>query len=357
VDVNVFFGAESLSVGKGGIAQLARLTAKVLDEEVAAGRLDVRCLALNDRKPPDEFALQARVASGSRARFVYEVNKAAFSHSHFLYDALGMARAHCRMPLLRRPFMAWICGIEVWEETMPCRIKWAGRAHTLLSISDYTRWRAHQLHGGFDRAKVCWPGTEDNEPAVMRQAGNGPPTVLILGRLVNERPKGHAELIDCWPKVLSAVPDARLVIAGFGSGMETLRRKAALSPAAGRIEFRGFVPQERIDALWAEASVFAMPSRGEGFGLVYIEAMRRGLPVVASIHDAAQEINPDGETGYNVNLDDPDQLPERLIELLDDPDRAIAMGRKGQARWANHFRYTAFKSRFLPRLNQFLEEA
>jgi len=335
----------------------ARLTAKVLDEEVAAGRLDVRCLALNDRKPPDEFALQARVANGSRARFVYEVNKAALSHSHFLYDALGMARAHGRIPLLRRPFLAWICGVEVWEETMPCRIHAARRAGMLLAISHYTRRRAERAHGGFDRAKVCWLGTDTDEPAPDRETANGRPTVLILSRIDarEEGFKGHRDLIQCWPEVLAAVPDARLVIAGTGSGKEALQRQAAASPAADRIEFRGFVPQERLEDLWAETSVFAMPSRAEGFGLVYIDAMRHAIPVIASVHDAAQEINVDGETGYNVDLNKPHELPERLIELLRHPDRAAALGQKGQKRWAKHFSFTAFKNRFRPLLREFLK--
>jgi phosphatidylinositol alpha-1,6-mannosyltransferase len=98
-----------------------------------------------------------------------------------------------------------------------------------------------------------------------------------------------------------------------------------------------------------------MPSRGEGFGLVYIEAMRHGLPIIASIHDAGQEINLDSQTGYNVNLDRPAELPERLIDLLSNPDRAAAMGRNGQQHWARQFSYDAFRKRFVPLLKEFIE--
>src|SRR5256885_6444386 len=94
--------------------------------------------------------------------------------------------------------------------------------------------------------------------------------------------KGHVEMIDAWPAVNSAVADARLVIAGSGPGLEEIRRRAAQSPAASAIEVRGFVPEEQMTGVWADASVLALPSRGEGFGLVYIEAMRHGIPVIAS---------------------------------------------------------------------------
>ena len=106
--------------------------------------------------------------------------------------------------------------------------------------------------------------------------------------------------------------------------------------------------------LWRRCTVMAMPSRGEGFGLVYIEAMRYGVPAIASVQDAAQEVNVDSVTGFNVNLDHPQELPERIVQLLRDRDTAAAMGRAGQARWAEHFRYSAFRQRFKVVLHKLL---
>jgi phosphatidylinositol alpha-1,6-mannosyltransferase len=157
--------------------------------------------------------------------------------------------------------------------------------------------------------------------------------------------KGHASLIDCWPRVSAAVPGARLTFAGRGTRLTELRDRAAASPVAGSIEFRGFVPEDELDALYLSARVFALPSRGEGFGLVFVEAMRHGLPVVATVHDAGSEVNVDGVTGYNVNLDRPDELPDRLVRLLSDPPHAAALGAAGRRRWAEHFRASAFEAR------------
>ena len=352
----VFLAAESFSINRGGIARLARLTAKALADEAAEGALDFSILALSDQVPSKEFCLNSRTANGSRAQFVYQANRAAVRYTHFVYDFLGMSRAHCRIPLLARPFMVWICGKDVWEHAAPQRIKWAHRANTLLSISNYTRERAERAHGGFRRASICWLGTETDEPAAARRPRDQQPTVLILGRM-NEKEgyKGHAELIECWPEVVSAVPDARLVIAGSGPGQEPIQHLASVSPSAPSIEFRGFVPEEEINELWSEASVFAMPCRREGFGLVYIEAMRHGVPVIASTHDAGQEINLDGKTGYNVNLADPAELAQKLIRLLKTPELAFHMGRNGKERWREHFCYSAFRKQFKPLLRNFLD--
>src|SRR5262249_31047351 len=147
--------------------------------------------------------IDTTLCRGSRLRFVSRAWLAAIDHSHFIYDFLGMARAHCRLPLLSRPFLTFICGIEVWEGTRPDRIAWARRASTLVSISAYTRDRAERVFGGFNRARVCWLGTETDGGPPYAPNREGPPRVLIIGRMDDLRYKGHTELINCWPRVVS----------------------------------------------------------------------------------------------------------------------------------------------------------
>jgi phosphatidyl-myo-inositol dimannoside synthase len=352
----VFLACESLAAGNGGICRVARLMARVVGEEVQAGRVTASALSLNEQEPSAGVALSMSVAHGARMKYVWRAQTAALTHSHFIYDFVGMARAHCRVPLLRRPFLTWIHGIEVWEGTRPDRIAWARRANVLVSNSAYTRDRAQRLHGGFAHARVCWLATETDDLPPSHLGASGPPTVLLIGRFdAGGGYKGHRELVECWPKVVSAVPDARLLFVGRGPGMPVIQELAARSTAGSHIEFRGFVPEEELGSLWAETTVFAMPSRGEGFGLVYIEAMRHGLPVVASVHDAASEVNLDDVTGFNVNLDKPDELRERLIFLLKNPERAAELGWQGRERWRKHFRYSCFREQFLPLLQEFLQ--
>jgi phosphatidylinositol alpha-1,6-mannosyltransferase len=224
----------------------------------------------------------------------------------------------------------------------------------LVSNTEYTRARAERCYGAFASAKVCWLATETDEPPVYKRTSNGPPRVLIVARMDDPSYKGHAELIQAWPTVVAAVPDAVLTVVGSGNGSAAYKSMAGCLPCADRIQFRGFVPDVEMDEIWSQASVFAMPSRGEGFGLVYVEAMRHALPVIASIHDAAPEINIDGSTGYNVNLGHPVELADKIIYLLRHRGHAAELGGNGQRRWHEHFRYSAFRNRFLPILNDFL---
>lgn len=353
----IFIGAESFALKASGIGRVARLVAKVLGEELES-RPDwvAHGCALNDTADNSEFGFPVAAANRSRLRFLRQSLASRVSHSAYIYDHLGLARAHLRLPFSRQPFLSFMYGIDVWEQAPRRRIVGARRADQLLVISNYTLERAESCHGRFPHAQICWLATEsDDLPNVVRRSG--PPTVLIVGRIDWPCYKGHVEVVSAWPRVVAAVPDSRLVIAGDGDGLHPLRQLAAGLPCADHIEFRGFVPESQMDALWASATVFAMPSRKEGFGLVYIEAMRHGVPVIGSVHDACQEVNVDGETGFNVNLDRPGELAERLIQLLRNPDAAAKMGQAGIERWLRHFRYARFRERFVPVLRKLVQQA
>lgn len=349
----LYLADESLAPGNGGICRVARMVARAAVELGKAEGFGVDAQVLSDKVPPTDLGLSIVSAHNSRLKYVARNYAAALTHSHFFYDFVGMARAHPKFP--RRPFMTMIHGIEVWEETRPDRLQWARRADMLLVNTAYTRQRADQLHGGLSHARVCWLATEEDDAPAGPLRIDGPPTVLIVGRIDEGRYKGHIALIENWDKVVAAVPEARLVIVGKGPGAESIKQLASRQKSAGQIEFAGFVPDEKMPDIWRRGTVFAMPSRGEGFGLVYIEAMRYGLPVIASVHDAAGEVNIDQQTGYNVNLDQPAELLERLIALLRDRDLAGRMGMAGQDRWREQFRYSSFRDRFIPLLREFMK--
>jgi phosphatidylinositol alpha-1,6-mannosyltransferase len=326
--------------------------ARTLAVESAAGRVRAEAIALSDRTADPALGLPVRACGGSRLRFVFQVRRALWRHSHVIYDFAGMGRSHHLLRLSRKPYACWMHGIEVWEHARADYLAVLHRADRLLSNSRYTLNRAGGLHPNLARAKVCWLATEsDRDAAPMAVAQR--PSVLIVGRIdTGDRPewpryKGHDALIRSWPKVVRRFPEARLVIVGDGPGRPQVEALVRASGVGSTIEMRGFVTEAELARCFAEARVFAMPSRGEGFGLVYIEAMRHGLPVIASRHDAAPEVNQDGVTGYNVDLNRPGELSRRLLDLLSNPAMAQRMGAAGRERWRENFRGDSFHDRFL----------
>lgn len=352
----VLFGAESFAATNSGVGRVARLSAKVLQECLREEGGEATFLALNDPAPCLEFGTRSRTAKGSRVRFILEAQRALLRHSHFMYDFLGVARAHNILPYPKRPALVWIHGVEVWAGAPQNRFDTAERMQSFVVNTNYSKQRACDRFSAFEKARVCWLATDSDVPVDMRSSVPSRPSLLILARMDEGGGyKGHRELIECWPEVVDAIPDAVLRIGSKGPGMELLQRLAARSPVASNIEFLGFIPEEDMDTLWQDTSIFAMPSRGEGFGIVYIEAMRQGVPVIGSIHDAASEVNVSGATGYNVDMDRPDELPARIIELLQDERLMLEMGEKGRQRWATHFTYQAFRRRFRPIVQEFLQ--
>lgn len=349
----VILGAESMAPKNSGIGRVARLMARVLDEISEGSGIQPQGLGLSD---PRRYPLDWRWAKGcggSRAEYVARVHGQLLNAHSALYDSLSMARAHFLGPGRFRSALSWMHGIDVWERARREHLSAARRIPFLLTNSYFTRERAARLHKGLERARVCWLGTEtDQLPADDREVRKRPPVVLILARMDYQSAgspmyKGHRELIDVWPAVVDRVPEARLIIAGSGPAADEIENLARCSTASSSIEFTGYVPEAQLENLWRQATVFAMPSRGEGFGLAYIEAMRHGLPVVASKQDAGQEINLDGVTGFNVNLDIPRDLSEVLIALLSNQEHAWNMGEAGRIRWLNNFTFSHFKKRFL----------
>jgi len=321
--------------------------ARVLADEAAAGRIEVTALTLRGDEGGD-LGLAITSSHGSRARFVSAIHREAVHASCFVYDFTGIARAHPRIPPLNRPYLTWIHGIEVWEGAEEKRLARARAARVLLANSEYTLARARALHGGLAHAQVCWLATESDLPAPVPAAARVP-TIAILARLDEGGGyKGHRELIACWADVVDRVPEAKLKIVGDGPGRGVIEAWVASSRACDRIELAGLVSEAELHRVLSECSALAMPSRGEGFGLAYAEAMRHGVPVIGSVHDAAREVNADGRSGFNVSLDHPGELSARLIELLSQPELAHALGEGARSRWYDEMRFTRFAQRFLP---------
>ena len=347
----IFFGAALLEAGKGGIARVARLTAQFLTQNYD----DLAILSYLDKVPVSIGGHAVARARSGKVEFVARCLAASLNRTHFVFDSAGLARSQISVNPWHRPCAIWMHGIEVWELAKPPALAALSVANLILVKSHFTLARHEALHGPRPQAKVCWLATEDDIAPVSVSPRNGPPTAFILGRIDElEGYKGHAELIACWPSVRQAVPDARLVIAGGGGGLSALKSLVARSPVAHAIDCLGFVPEAEIDSIWRRAHVLAMPSRKEGFGLVYVEAMRHGLPVIASVQDAGSEVNIHGQTGLNVDLNKRDDLPRALIEVLRAPDRARRMGEAGFRRWQTEFNYSAFARRLQPILTEFL---
>jgi phosphatidylinositol alpha-1,6-mannosyltransferase len=209
------------------------------------------------------------------------------------------------------------------------------RARASIVVSRYTRDLAVGAGGDPRRLRRIPPGV-DLPPAMPTERRETRPTVLTVGVLA-DRYKGHDVMIRALPLVRAQVPDVQWVVIGDGPLRPALERLAAAEGLATYVRFLGEVSDRERDRWLARSHVFAMPSRvpggelaGEGFGIVYLEASARGLPIVAGGVAGALDAVVHGRTGLLVDPTDHVALAGAIAGLLRDRDRAEALGRAGR---------------------------
>jgi phosphatidylinositol alpha-1,6-mannosyltransferase len=254
------------------------------------------------------------------------------------------------------PFAVWEIGVEVFEAVSWPRRRALRRAERLLSISQHTAETAARHNPRLPRVQVVHPGLEpdENEAAAepylpVRRTS----AVLIVGNMYRTMPyKGHRQLIAAWPQVVAGCPAAELWIVGGGDAQPELEAQtSALAPnTASQIRFLGQLDEAALQERYRRCRAFAMPSTGEGFGLVYLEAARHGVPCIGCRRDAAREIIVEGETGLLVEQE-PGEIAAACLRLLTDAGWAQRLGEAGQRRYLENFRFEHFRTRLLNALD------
>jgi glycosyltransferase involved in cell wall biosynthesis len=161
--------------------------------------------------------------------------------------------------------------------------------------------------------------------------------VLVCARLDPE--KGHATLVQA----CHAMPNVQLVFAGAGAERASLERLAVRLGMRERVSFLGF--RTDVAELLAACDVMVLPTRNEAFGLVLLEAMAAGRPVISTRVGGPEEIVVDGESGLLVPRDDVSGLSSALRAVLDDPALAARLATGGRSRVEAEFSDTAVTAR------------
>ena len=342
-------GVTTLKTGSDGIAYVGRLLERALTE-ITTEAPDI--IALDPSRP-------GVVTRAEKIRFATKLAQRYMSGAAqwWLFNHVGIARVQNIIPKTsRRPYGVFLMGIEAWDPDLAeDRKRCLAEAKTLLAISNHTANKVRDAHPELEQVTSCYlallPHEETNgvDASMLEQISEH--SVLIVGRMsASERYKGHDQLLECWPLVRRAAPEAQLVVAGDGDDAERLKEKAGALGISDCVLFTGFVDPGTLDAMRRRAALFAMPSKNEGFGLVYLEAMREGLACVGSNVDAAPEIIGEGQTGRLVDPDSREELAAAITGLLANDNLRRQMGAAGKARFENTFRFEHFVDRLKPLL-------
>ena len=305
--------------GADGISEMTRQWVRVLESRVGrdVGALEVWSLD-DDRKPAMAApATTFQTARGGRLRYAsMAMRDGLASASDTLVVVMHVHLLPVALPLVWRGarLLTILMGIEAWTPLRRLERSALERSWKVVAISSQTIRRFCAANPSFATTPiaVCQPGTPAIAPPAADRIDGA--YALIVGRMSSrERYKGHDTLIEVWPLVRQAVPDARLLVAGDGDDAARLRAKAGEG-----IDFVGRVDAARLAALYRDATFFVMPSTEEGFGLVYLEAMRASTPCIAA-RGAAEEIITNGRDGVIVDAGDREALVAAMVQLFVDP--------------------------------------
>jgi Glycosyltransferase len=213
------------------------------------------------------------------------------------------------------------------------------------------------VYPGVDPSRFFWPnGAAERELRGWRDRR----VVLYVGRLIPL--KGVHHLLAALPELIKRVPNVLVVIVGspfYGSARTTeysrkLRRMA--KPYSPHVHFHHYVPYGEVPLWYSMADVSVVPStRREAFGLVNVEAMAAGLPVVATRIGGIPEIVQDGTTGFLIDAKNaPAELADRLALLLNHEEIRLELGRRGQERVRQQFTWEHSAASWLQEWHAFL---
>lgn len=354
--MKVLFACTSLDA-HGGIQRFNRNLLRAWQE--LGVHVDV--VALNDKahSPARRQGTLVHGSNGSKRNWLATlsrlllVNRYDFhvcGHIH-LAPALVPLLELIRVPLRRRVLI--LHGIEVWDRTHGVRGACAKRFGKVLAVSHYTAQSFLRQSRGVPASRVTvFPNTINPElrtltPRARVPSEDGSLRLLSVTRLDRtERDKGILDVLEALRRLPADVRVSYCVV-GDGNDRHVLQSQAAEQGLADRVRWCGSVGDDELWRAYEAADVFVLPSRKEGFGIVFLEAMRFGLPVIAASEKGAVDVVRHGENGFLVPFGDAVALADRLLELSRDAELRMRLGASGRrlVEAGGEFSFEAFTDR------------
>ncbi|OLP18780.1 glycosyltransferase [Leptolyngbya sp. 'hensonii'] len=230
--------------------------------------------------------------------------------------------------MIGTPYWAVAHGVEAWNIRRPGLRVALRHADRILAVSNYTRDRLLQeQHLDPDRVLLL-PNTFDADrfqpgprpPTLLQRYGltATQPIILTVARLdASERYKGYDQILQALPRIRAQIPTVRYILAGKGNDRPRIEQMITALDLQDCVTLTGFVPDQELADHYNLCDVFAMPSQGEGFGIVYLEALACGKPTIGGNQDGAIDALAGGELGVLVDPNDVATLAQILIQVLE----------------------------------------
>ena len=251
-------------------------------------------------------------------------------------------------------------GVEVWQPMFWWRTLALRLASKVTAPSTYTAQALLDIQRIQTESVVVIPWALDPGFNLIADEGTSLSPefpsrriLLTVSRLASsDGYKGVDTVIQAFKFVREKIPEVYYVILGDGDQRARLERIATEIGVGDHVFFAGFVPDEELQAYYRQCEIFVMPSKGEGFGLVFIEAMSCGKPVIGARHGGTLDVIVEGETGFLVEYGDVAGLAQCLLHLLKNESLRIQLGEAGKKRVEEVYSFCRFKKELTTLFNE-----
>lgn len=348
-------------LGFGGIQQAGRLTAAALAQIASAHGWSAEFLSLNDSPQAQPLAFRGAPIPftgfrRAKTRFVLSAMAAA-QHARIVLAAhphLALAAAQMKLVRPRLKIIVISHGVEVWTPLPPRRRQAFLKSDIFLAPSRYTIAQIIEAQGAPPEKtiRLPWPLSPEFLDFVSKSESLPVPpdfpsglVVLTAARLAGaEKYKGVDHLIRAVAQLAAKFPALRLTVVAGGDDLPRHHQLARDLGLADRVRFlQGLSPAE-IAACYSRCDVFALPSTGEGFGFVFLEAMAFGKPVIGAAAGGIPDIIEHERNGLLVPPNDPEALATSLDRLLASQSLRLEFGRRGAEMVRSRFQFESFRS-------------
>lgn len=264
------------------------------------------------------------------------------------------------------PYWGVAHGVEAWNIENPSLKTALQQADRILAVSSYTR-EILIAEQNLEPTKVSiLPNTVDvsrfqiapKPPHLLKRYGLKPeqPIILTVARLDNsERSKGYEQILHALPQIRTSIPNVHYLLVGKGSDRSRIEQLITKLNLADCVTLAGFVPDEELAEHYNLCDVFAMPSKNEGFGIVYLEALACGKPTLGGKIDGAVDALCHGELGVLVDPDNVGEIATNLSQILQGthPHSILSQPEILRQRVRDTFGYEQFKHKLAALIESF----
>lgn len=347
----------------GGIEKFNRAFAMALQENAIQCNWQVTHISAYDTAADPRYFSSAGFIGFGKKRFRF---MAHFLRNQHWYDTHILGHINLSLLVITSSFLSGVKkrrilithGIEVWHPLKRLQAKALHSCSEIWSVSNYTAEKIKEIHHQAVPDMHIFPNTLDPffhltsaQSNVSKQdetAQLKPGFLLTISRLAStEQYKGYDQVIKALPQLLPQFPDLMYVLGGSGDEQERKRLEQLISKLGlqKHVILAGFIPEAALPAYYENAAAFVMPSRKEGFGIVFVEAAWSGIRVIAGNADGSPEALLHGKLGMLIDPGSSSELSAALLSVLSQPPLTAAQKETQRLLVEKHFGFATYKER------------